>query len=62
MLYGMLAVLGAMGRAYLMIVLSHCVVLYTVALAKKRWLCFVAGLCSLASFRLEPFSTWQVRA
>ncbi|XP_034615720.1 protein-cysteine N-palmitoyltransferase HHAT-like protein isoform X1 [Trachemys scripta elegans] len=59
MLYGMLAVLGTMGRAYLMIVLSHCVVLYTVALAKQRWLCFAAGLCSLASFRLEPFSVWQ---
>uniref|UniRef100_A0A8C3SEB2 Hedgehog acyltransferase like n=1 Tax=Chelydra serpentina TaxID=8475 RepID=A0A8C3SEB2_CHESE len=59
MLYGMLAVLGTMGRAYLMIVLSHCVVLYSVALAKQRWLCFAAGLCSLASFRLDPFSTWQ---
>nr|XP_056713188.1 protein-cysteine N-palmitoyltransferase HHAT-like protein [Euleptes europaea] len=59
MAYGVLAVLGTMGGTYLMIVLSHCLVLYTVALAKQKWLCFVAGLCSLASFKVEPFSTWQ---
>uniref|UniRef100_A0A493TH60 Hedgehog acyltransferase like n=1 Tax=Anas platyrhynchos platyrhynchos TaxID=8840 RepID=A0A493TH60_ANAPP len=59
MLYGVLAVLGSMGLVYLMIVLSHCLVLYSVALAKQKWLCFVAGLCCLASFKLEPFSSWQ---
>uniref|UniRef100_A0A8D0G8I0 Hedgehog acyltransferase like n=1 Tax=Sphenodon punctatus TaxID=8508 RepID=A0A8D0G8I0_SPHPU len=59
MLYGILAVLGTMGSTYLMIILSHCVVLYSVSLAKQKWLCFVSGLCSLASFKLEPFSTWQ---
>lgn len=62
MLYGVLAVLGSMGLVYLMIVLSHCLVLYSVALAKQKWLCFVAGLCCLASFKLEPFSSWQVGA
>ncbi|XP_066847483.1 protein-cysteine N-palmitoyltransferase HHAT-like protein isoform X2 [Anser cygnoides] len=59
MLYGVLAVLGSMGLVYLMIVLSHCLVLYSVALAKQKWLCYVAGLCCLASFKLEPFSSWQ---
>lgn len=60
MLYGMLAVLSTMGTSYLMIILTHCLVLYSVSLAKQKWLCFTAGLCSLASFKLEPFSTWQV--
>ncbi|POI22212.1 hypothetical protein CIB84_014041 [Bambusicola thoracicus] len=59
MLYGMLAVLGSMGLAYLMIILSHCLILYSVALAKQKWLCYVAGLCCLASIKLEPFSSWQ---
>uniref|UniRef100_A0A7M4E250 Hedgehog acyltransferase like n=1 Tax=Crocodylus porosus TaxID=8502 RepID=A0A7M4E250_CROPO len=59
MLYGMLAVLGTMGTSYLMIILTHCLVLYSVSLAKQKWLCFAAGLCSLASFKLEPFSMWQ---
>ncbi|XP_035175688.1 protein-cysteine N-palmitoyltransferase HHAT-like protein isoform X2 [Oxyura jamaicensis] len=59
MLYGVLAVLGSMGLVYLMIILSHCLVLYSVALAKQKWLCYVAGLCCLASFKLEPFSSWQ---
>ncbi|XP_019363472.1 PREDICTED: protein-cysteine N-palmitoyltransferase HHAT-like protein [Gavialis gangeticus] len=59
MLYGMLAVLGTMGTSYLMIILTHCLVLYSVSLAKQKWLCLAAGLCSLASFKLEPFSTWQ---
>ncbi|KAF7245723.1 Protein-cysteine N-palmitoyltransferase HHAT-like protein [Varanus komodoensis] len=59
MVYGILAVLGTMGGSYVMIILSHCLLLYTVALARQKWLCLVAGLCSLASFKLEPFSTWQ---
>lgn len=62
MLYGVLAVLGSMGLVYLMIILSHCLVLYSVALAKQKWLCYVAGLCCLASFKVEPFSSWQVGA
>lgn len=61
MVYGMLAVLGTLGSTYLMIILSHCLVLYTISLAKQKWLCFIVGLCSLASFKVEPFSTWQVR-
>uniref|UniRef100_A0A8V5G1E7 Uncharacterized protein n=1 Tax=Melopsittacus undulatus TaxID=13146 RepID=A0A8V5G1E7_MELUD len=59
MLYGFLAVLSSMGPVYLMIILSHCLVLYSVALAKQKWLCYVAGLCCLASFKMEPFSSWQ---
>uniref|UniRef100_A0A8C6Z9C5 Hedgehog acyltransferase like n=1 Tax=Nothoprocta perdicaria TaxID=30464 RepID=A0A8C6Z9C5_NOTPE len=59
MLYGLLSVLGSMGLSYLMIILSHCIVLYSVSLVKHKWLCYVAGLCSLASFKLEPFSSWQ---
>ncbi|XP_048366344.1 protein-cysteine N-palmitoyltransferase HHAT-like protein [Sphaerodactylus townsendi] len=59
LVYGLLAVFGTMGGTYLMIILSHCLVLYSVALAKQKWLCFVAGLCSLASFKVEPFSSWQ---
>uniref|UniRef100_A0A663F3F4 Hedgehog acyltransferase like n=1 Tax=Aquila chrysaetos chrysaetos TaxID=223781 RepID=A0A663F3F4_AQUCH len=59
MLYGILAVLGSMGLVYLMIILSHCLVLYSVALAKQKWLCYAAGLCCLASFKVEPFSSWQ---
>ncbi|NXF06972.1 HHATL protein, partial [Smithornis capensis] len=62
MLYGALAVLGSMGLVYLMIILSHCLVLYSVALAKQKWLCYVAGLCCLASFKVEPFGSWQVGA
>ena len=62
MLYGVLAVLSSMGLVYLMIILSHCLVLYSVALAKQKWLCYVAGLCCLASFKVEPFSSWQVGA
>ncbi|XP_029444193.1 protein-cysteine N-palmitoyltransferase HHAT-like protein isoform X2 [Rhinatrema bivittatum] len=59
MIYGMLAVYGIMGNSYLMLILSHCVLLYSISLVKKRWLCFVAGVCSLATFKVEPFSTWQ---
>ncbi|XP_052551048.1 protein-cysteine N-palmitoyltransferase HHAT-like protein isoform X2 [Tympanuchus pallidicinctus] len=25
----------------------------------QKWLCYVAGLCCLASIKLEPFSSWQ---
>ncbi|KAM4029062.1 protein-cysteine N-palmitoyltransferase HHAT-like protein [Anomaloglossus baeobatrachus] len=59
MLYGMLTVLTIMGSNYLFLILSHCVLLYTVSLVKQKWLCFIAGLCSLATFKLEPFSSWQ---
>lgn len=60
MIYGALAVLASMGLVYLMIILSHCLLLYSVALAKQKWLCYVAGLCCLASFKVEPFGSWQV--
>ncbi|XP_014729146.1 PREDICTED: protein-cysteine N-palmitoyltransferase HHAT-like protein [Sturnus vulgaris] len=59
MIYGVLAVLASMGLVYLMIILSHCLLLYSVALAKQKWLCYVAGLCCLASFKVEPFGSWQ---
>ncbi|XP_069815415.1 protein-cysteine N-palmitoyltransferase HHAT-like protein [Dendropsophus ebraccatus] len=59
MLYGILTVLTIMGSNYLMLILSHCLVLYTVSLTKQKWLCFAAGLCSLASFKVEPFNSWQ---
>ncbi|XP_016129647.1 hedgehog acyltransferase like, a isoform X1 [Sinocyclocheilus grahami] len=59
MLYGSLAVLITMGWTYLTLILSHCVILYSVALVKRKWLCFVAGLTSLATFKMEPFNTWQ---
>lgn len=62
MIYGVLAVLASMGLLYLMIILSHCLLLYSVALAKHKWLCYVAGLCCLASFKVEPFGSWQVGA
>ncbi|KAM4706307.1 protein-cysteine N-palmitoyltransferase HHAT-like protein [Rhinophrynus dorsalis] len=59
MLYGILTVLALMGSNYLTLILSHCLLLYTISLIKCKWLCFAAGLCSLATFKLEPFSTWQ---
>ncbi|XP_039609633.1 hedgehog acyltransferase like, b [Polypterus senegalus] len=59
MVYGILAVFATMGFNYLMLILSHCGLLYSVALAKQKWLCFAAGLCSLATFKMEPFSSWQ---
>ncbi|MGH0139700.1 UNVERIFIED_CONTAM: hypothetical protein FKN15_042987 [Acipenser sinensis] len=59
MVYGMLAVLATMGLTFTMLILSHCVLLYSVSLSKQKWLCFAAGLCSLATFKLEPFSSWQ---
>lgn len=61
MVYGSLAVLITMGWTYISLVLSHCIILYSVALVKRKWLCFVAGLTSLATFKMEPFNTWQVR-
>uniref|UniRef100_A0A8C2QAX6 Hedgehog acyltransferase like, a n=1 Tax=Cyprinus carpio TaxID=7962 RepID=A0A8C2QAX6_CYPCA len=59
MLYGSLAVLITMGWTYITLILSHCIILYSVALVKRKWLCFVAGLTSLATFKMEPFNTWQ---
>ncbi|KAM4688391.1 protein-cysteine N-palmitoyltransferase HHAT-like protein [Discoglossus pictus] len=59
MLYGILTVYAIMGSNYLMLILSHCLLLYTVGLVKQKWLCFAAGLCSLASFKMEPFNSWQ---
>ncbi|TNN53631.1 Protein-cysteine N-palmitoyltransferase HHAT-like protein [Liparis tanakae] len=58
-LYGGLAVLTTMGWTFMALVLSHCVVLYSVAMVKKKWLCFVAGLTTLASIKLEPYNSWQ---
>lgn len=60
MVYGMLAVFTSMGWAYVTLILSHCVLLYSISLVKLRWLCFVAGLTTLATFKMEPFISWQV--
>lgn len=43
------------------LVLSHCIVLYSVATAKSKLMCFAAGLATLASIKLEPYNSWQVR-
>ncbi|XP_036374674.1 protein-cysteine N-palmitoyltransferase HHAT-like protein [Megalops cyprinoides] len=59
MLYGSIAVFVSMGWTYITLVLSHCIVLYSVSLAKRKWLCFLAGLTSLATFKMEPFVSWQ---
>ncbi|XP_032821660.1 protein-cysteine N-palmitoyltransferase HHAT-like protein [Petromyzon marinus] len=59
MVYGMLVVTATMGLQYVLLVASHCLLLYSVGLAKQRWLCFLAGLASLATFRAEPFNSWQ---
>ncbi|XP_052452420.1 protein-cysteine N-palmitoyltransferase HHAT-like protein isoform X2 [Carassius gibelio] len=59
MVYGMLAVCTSMGWAYVTLILSHCVLLYSISLVKLRWLCFVAGLTTLATFKMEPFISWQ---
>ncbi|XP_012671738.1 hedgehog acyltransferase like, b [Clupea harengus] len=59
MVYGMLAVFTSMGWAYLTLILSHCVLLYSISLVKLRWLCFTAGLATLATFKMEPFLSWQ---
>jgi len=58
-LYGALAVLVTMGWTYLALVLSHCIILYSVALMKMKWMCFAAGMATLASIKLEPYNAWQ---
>ncbi|XP_034004614.1 hedgehog acyltransferase like, b [Trematomus bernacchii] len=59
MVYGMLAVWTSLGWTYVTLILSHCILLYSVSLVKTRWLCFVTGLCTLATFKVEPFVSWQ---
>ncbi|XP_037390052.1 hedgehog acyltransferase like, b isoform X3 [Pygocentrus nattereri] len=59
MVYGLLAVLTSMGWTYVTLILSHCVLLYSISLVKLRWLCFAAGLTTLATFKMEPFVSWQ---
>lgn len=60
--YGGLAVLVTMGWTFMALVLSHCIILYSVALVKSKWMCFAAGLATLASIKLEPYNSWQVSA
>ena len=60
MVYGLFAIFISMGWSFITLVLAHCVMLYTVALVKRKWICFVAGLCSLATFKMEPYGSWQV--
>lgn len=62
MVYGLLAVWTSMGWTYVTLILSHCILLYSISLVKIRWLCFVTGLCTLATFKCEPFVSWQVIA
>lgn len=57
--YGLLAVWTTMGWTYVTLILSHCILLYSISLVKMRWLCFVTGLCTLATFKCEPFVSWQ---
>uniref|UniRef100_A0A3Q1HQ86 Hedgehog acyltransferase like, a n=1 Tax=Anabas testudineus TaxID=64144 RepID=A0A3Q1HQ86_ANATE len=57
--YGGLAVLVTMGWTFMALVLSHCIILYSVALVKRKWMCFTAGLITLASIKLEPYNSWQ---
>lgn len=59
MAYGLLAVWTSMGWTYVTLILSHCILLYSISLVKIRWLCFVTGLCTLATFKCEPFVSWQ---
>ncbi|KAL2097386.1 hypothetical protein ACEWY4_006593 [Coilia grayii] len=59
MVYGLTAILITMGWSFISLILAHCVMLYTVALIKRKSLCIVAGLCSLATFKLEPYGSWQ---
>ncbi|XP_006795191.1 hedgehog acyltransferase like, b [Neolamprologus brichardi] len=59
MVYGLLAVWTSMGWTYVTLILSHCILLYSISLVKIRWLCFVTGLCTLATFKCEPFISWQ---
>ncbi|KAG7526533.1 cysteine N-palmitoyltransferase HHAT isoform X1 [Solea senegalensis] len=48
-----------MGWTFMGLVLSHCIILYSVAMVKRKWMCFAAGLASLASIKLEPYNSWQ---
>ncbi|KAF6727328.1 Protein-cysteine N-palmitoyltransferase HHAT-like protein [Oryzias melastigma] len=59
MVYGVLAVWTSMGWTYVTLILSHCILLYSISLVKIRWLCFVTGLCTLATFKCEPFLSWE---
>uniref|UniRef100_A0A668AAE0 Hedgehog acyltransferase like, b n=1 Tax=Myripristis murdjan TaxID=586833 RepID=A0A668AAE0_9TELE len=59
MVYGLLAVWTSMGWTYVTLILSHCILLYSISLVKLRWLCFVTGLATLATFKCEPFVSWQ---
>uniref|UniRef100_A0A3P8TU69 Hedgehog acyltransferase like, b n=1 Tax=Amphiprion percula TaxID=161767 RepID=A0A3P8TU69_AMPPE len=59
MVYGLLAVWTSMGWTYVTLILSHCILLYSISLVKIRWLCFITGLCTLATFKCEPFVSWQ---
>lgn len=61
MVYGVLAVWTSMGWTYVTLILSHCILLYSISLVKIRWLCFVTGLCTLATFKCEPFLSWEVK-
>lgn len=59
MIYGLLAVWTSMGWTYVTLILSHCILLYSISLVKIRWLCFLTGLTTLATFKCEPFVSWQ---
>lgn len=59
-LYGGLVVLVTMGWSFVALVLSHCVIIYSFGLIKRKSLCFGAGLATLASIKLEPYNSWQV--
>lgn len=56
-----MAVLVTMGWTFMALVLSHCIILYSVATVKSKLMCFAAGLATLASIKLEPYNSWQVR-
>lgn len=60
-LYGGLAVLVTMGWTFMALVLSHCFILYSVGMLKSKWMCMASGLVTLASIKLEPYNSWQVR-
>ncbi|XP_034024853.1 hedgehog acyltransferase like, b [Thalassophryne amazonica] len=57
--YGLLAVWTSMGWTYVTLILSHCILLYSISLVKIRWLCFITGLMTLTTFKCEPFVSWQ---
>lgn len=50
-----------MGWTFMALVLSHCFILYSVGMLKSKWMCFASGLATLASIKLEPYNSWQVR-